>query len=320
MPDHLVMASGGTKRRDDGRNVPLDLQIAAIAERQHGLIRLDQLVRLGLSSSGVRSRVATGRLHRVHRTVYTVGRRSLPRRGTWLAAVFAVPGSALSHLAAAAHRELWKPPGVIDLSVARPVRRRSGPIRIHRVKPFHPEEFGVFAGIPCTSVARTAIDIAPMVGERGVERLIAEAHYRGCYDRRALERAATRNGGRRGIAIVRSVLAATGIERTRTNRELEERFLALTRSAGLQLPLVNERVWTGSDSFLCDFVWPAARLIIETDGRATHVRATQFEEDRRRDAALKLAGWQVVRFSWRQVTAKPDWVASVVARLLNQSG
>ena len=67
----------------------------------------------------------------------------------------------------------------------------------------------MFAGIPCTSVARTAIDIAPMVGERGVERLIAEAHYRGCYDRRALERAATRNGGRRGIAIVRSVLAAT---------------------------------------------------------------------------------------------------------------
>ena len=290
-----------------------------IAERQHGLIRLDQLVRLGLSASAVRSRVAAGRIHRVHRSVYTVGRRSLSRRGTWLAAVFAVPGSALSHLAAAAHRELWKPPGVIDVSVARPVRRRSGPIRIHRVKPFHPEELVVLAGIPCTSVARTAIDIAPMIGERGVERLIAEAHYRGCYDRPALERAVARNRGRHGVAIVRRVLAATGIERTRTNRELEERFLGLVRSVGLPVPLVNERVRAGPEAFLCDFVWPATRLIIETDGRATHTRATQFEEDRRRDAALKLAGWQVVRFSWRQVTAKPDWVASVVASLLNQS-
>jgi very-short-patch-repair endonuclease len=314
------MASGGTKRRDDGRNVPIDLRIAAVAERQHGLIRLDQLVAIGLSASAVRSRVATGRLHRVHRTVYTAGRRSLSRRGTWLAAVFAVPGSALSHLAGAAHRELWKPPGVIDLSVARRVRRRPGPIRIHHVKPFHPEDLEALAGIRCTSVARIAIDIAPMVGQRGVERLIAEAHYKGCYDRAALERAVARNRGRPGIATVRNALATTGVERTRTNRELEERFLALTRSAGLPLPLVNERVRTGSESFLCDFVWPAPRLIVETDGRAAHVRATQFEEDRRRDAGLKLAGWQVVRFSWRQVTTRSDWVVSVVATLLNESG
>jgi hypothetical protein len=39
-----------------------------------------------------------------------------------------------------------------------------------------------------------------------------------------------------------------------------------------------------------------------------------FERDRARDAALLLAGWRVLRFTWRQVTREPERVAAVVRR------
>ncbi len=64
----------------------------------------------------------------------------------------------------------------------------------------------------------------------------------------------------------------------------------------------------------CDFVYPDACLIVETDGRGPHTRDAQFEEDRRRDSILKLGGWEVIRFTWLQVVKQPDWVASTVRR------
>ena len=84
---------------------------------------------------------------------------------------------------------------------------------------------------------------------------------------------------------------------------------------GLPLPLVNEPVRAGDVTFKCDFVW-RSRLIVETDGRRAHLRSRQFEEDRRRDAILKLAGWTVVRFTWRQVIHEPEWVVRVLKDLL----
>jgi very-short-patch-repair endonuclease len=66
-----------------------------------------------------------------------------------------------------------------------------------------------------------------------------------------------------------------------------------------------------------DFHWPPHRLIVETDGRATHDTPHQFEEDRRRDLELTLAGWHVIRVSWRQVINQSGRVAALLrARLL----
>lgn len=245
----------------------------------------------------------------------------LTREGEWLAAVLATgPGTVLSHLSVAAHHGVRKDVPGIDVSTTQSGGRSQSKFRIHRVGPMHPDDFGRMRGIPCTSLPRALIDIAPRIGSRGVELAIAEAQYLKIYDRAAVKAAVGRAAGRPGVAIVRAVLATQGIEHTLTNRELEERFFSLTRRVGLPMPLVNQWVPVGSDSFKCDFVWPDSRLIVETDGRDAHIRYRQFEEDRRRDAQLKLAGWEVVRFTWRQVVEDPKWVFSVVRRLLEQRG
>jgi len=57
-------------------------------------------------------------------------------------------------------------------------------------------------------------------------------------------------------------------------------------------------------------------LIVETDGGQTHLTRHAFETDRRRDADLTVAGYRVVRFTWRRVTDAPGEVAATLRALL----
>src|SRR3954471_486081 len=87
------------------RGPPRDVPLAELAQRQHGVVTLSQLRSLGLTASGVRDRAARGRLHRVHRGVYSVGHPLLTGGGRRMAAVLACgPDAVLSHRSAAA---LW---------------------------------------------------------------------------------------------------------------------------------------------------------------------------------------------------------------------
>jgi hypothetical protein len=54
---------------------PLEARLARLAARQFGVVRRDQLERLGLVRGGIDRRVQAGRLHPVHRGAYAVGVR-----------------------------------------------------------------------------------------------------------------------------------------------------------------------------------------------------------------------------------------------------
>lgn len=89
--------------RESETYVRLDAQVARLAARQHVVFSLAQLVELGLAPRAVQQRAATGRLHRIHRGVYSlVPSELLGWRGRYLAAVLACgPGAVLSHRSAA---------------------------------------------------------------------------------------------------------------------------------------------------------------------------------------------------------------------------
>jgi very-short-patch-repair endonuclease len=66
----------------------------------------------------------------------------------------------------------------------------------------------------------------------------------------------------------------------------------------------------------CDFVWHAQRVVVEVDGWRAHRSKPAFENDRRRDQLLRLHGWQVVRFTWDDVTKDPAHVVAVVSAMV----
>jgi very-short-patch-repair endonuclease len=292
---------------------PLWSLIVRLAERQHGAITRAQLVELGLSDFGIRRRVNDGRLHRVHQGVYAVGRPTLTTQGRFLAAVVSCgPDAALSHFAAAALTKLMPERGArIDVTVPRGgQRRRRGALIIHRAA-LPDGDVTVKEGIRVTTPSRTIVDLADVLSQRQLERVIDEAAYLrlDLGDLRPRE-------GRRGSGNLATVLATHNAGSTRTRSELEERTLSLCQSFRLPAPEVNSSI----AGYEVDFVWREARLIVETDGWAAHGTRQAFERDRHRDAELMAGGWRVLRISYASLEHDPKWVARRIGEALRRAG
>jgi very-short-patch-repair endonuclease len=65
-----------------------------------------------------------------------------------------------------------------------------------------------------------------------------------------------------------------------------------------------------------DLALPAARIAIEVDGWAWHSDVERFRHDRRRQNALVLARWTVLRFTWDDLTRRPDTAISQIQAAL----
>jgi very-short-patch-repair endonuclease len=93
---------------------------------------------------------------------------------------------------------------------------------------------------------------------------------------------------------------------------LEDRFFELCERAGLPLPQVNASV----GPMRVDALWPDRCVAVELDGGDAHGSWAQIKRDRQRELALRGTGLQVVRYTWEQITTRPDEVAADLWRLL----
>jgi very-short-patch-repair endonuclease len=272
-----------------------------------------QLVPLGVTRDAIRHGRRSGWLHPVHRDVYAVGHRALGLRGVHFAAVLACgPHAVLSHRSAA---HLWDvrrtSRSAVDVIVPGRSRMSRKGIDVHRVRHLEPRDVTALDGIPVTTLARTLLDLAEVVPEDHVAKAMEQAERRRLLDLRALEELLDRSPGRRGQRPLRSILRDAALE-PGIREELERRFARLVQEAGLSRPLFNTLV----EGYEVDAYWPDAKLIVELDGYEFHRTRKSFEADRQRDATLLLAGYRVVRFTWRQLTRQPRAVIATVRRLL----
>jgi very-short-patch-repair endonuclease len=278
-----------------------DAIVARLASAGQGVVSRAELLAAGLTVRQVEHRVATRRLHPVRRGVYAVGHRVLTVDGRWRAAVLSCgAGAVLSHATAAAAWDL-RPVGGGSIHVTVPGlggRLRRPGIKVHRSATLAAADITRRRGIPVTSVARTIIDLARTTKGRELEHIVDLADQRGLVDFADLRAA--------NSASLRAVLQ--NYRPTPTRSELEERFLRLCDDHGVARPEANTRI----EGIEVDFVWRDRRLIVEVDGYAYHRSPAAFELDRERDVRLSTAGWRVLRFTWRQVTERPAWVAAAV--------
>ena len=61
-----------------------------------------------------------------------------------------------------------------------------------------------------------------------------------------------------------------------------------------------------------DFAHQGLRIAIEVDGRAYHSDRRSFERDRQRQNTLVVRGWLVLRFTWEQITQRPEEVLAAI--------
>jgi hypothetical protein len=295
----------------------VDGLISRIAERQHGVVSRRGLLEAGISRHSIVHRLSSGRLHRLHRGVYSVGHRILTPDGIRMAAVLAAPGAVLSHRAAAALWEM-RASSMLELTVKRGRRPLAG-IKLHRI-PIRSDEVTSLRGIRVTTNPRTLFDLAGVLPAREVERAINEAEIHRLTDPLSLEDLVDRYPRRRGVRTVKAILARQGVGANVTRSELESRFLALLDKVGLPRPGVNANLLVAGRWIECDCVWRNRRVIVELDGRAAHDTAVAFERDRARDRQLSARGWRLARVTWRQLHEEPEAVISDLRAILDRSG
>lgn len=78
----------------------------------------------------------------------------------------------------------------------------------------------------------------------------------------------------------------------------------------------NHWVPIDQKNYFIDAAIPAARIAIEADGYEFHSTREAFENDRHRQNMLVLAGWTVLRFTWRQLVDDPAGVGEQILRAL----
>ena len=293
-----------------------EVAIAWVAARQLGVITVAQLKAAGVGRGSIARRVANGQLHQVFRGIYLVGHPVALPGALELAGVLACgEGALVSHRSAA---RLWglvkaSPGEVVEVTVVgRDCRSRDG-LRVHGVKRLGARDRGRRLGIPTTSAARTVIDVAATASYEEAERLIAEAYALKLTGEQQILAAADRASNRAGVARIRAILGQPGGPR-RTRSDGERALLRLIRAARLPVPATDVPLL----GFTADFLWPEQRVIVELDGYPAHGHRAAFERDHRRDVVHRDAGYEVLRFTGRQLEQEPFYVLAVTARALDR--
>lgn len=297
---------------------PLGLAVLELARAQHWVVTRVQLLELGVSTQAIGRWLRAGRLHRVHRGVYAVGRPDLPLRGRWLAAVYACgEGALLSHRDGAALADLrYSSRWATDVTAPRSRHGHQG-ITLHRPRSVHPDERAEIDGIRVTSVPRTLLDLADVVPSLQVRRAFEEAIRLGKLDAAALTQTLARGRNRRGYRQLTELLEADDEPRF-TRSELEAMLLDLCRTYDLPLPQTN--VWMPEADGEVDALWRDQRLVVELDSREFHSDPAAFERDRLRDTRLQQFGYRVIRIAHRRLSKQPEAVARDLAALLATGG
>ncbi|MDX6590311.1 MAG: hypothetical protein QOI84_1585 [Solirubrobacterales bacterium] len=292
---------------------PAHRPLAALAERQHGIVSVRQLLGpLGYSTSSVSRAAAAGRLHLVHRSVYAVGHTSLSLHGRCLAAVLACgPGALLSHGSAAWLWGLsaWSP---LPVEVTGPVSRGPRPpVVIHRARRLTDADRALVDGIPVTEVPRTLLDMAARLRPDRLRRLLQRSEELKLFDLPVVDDLLVRTCGHHGGGPLRRAVALYRPPPF-TRSELERHFLALAREAGLPRPATGFNLL----GYELDVYWPELRFAVELDVFETHRTREAFEGDRLRQEDLALAGIESIRVTGKRLEREPDEVMSRIARLL----
>ena len=300
----------------------IDERIAALADRQHGVVARRQLEGpLGIGRRGIESRLRSVRLHRLHAGVYAVGHRVVSREGRWMAAVlFCGTDAVLSHRSAAALWSIGQPTGR-PIEVTTPSKSRSrGPIHRHYSR-LPADEVTTHRGIPVTTVPRTILDLAAVAPPHAVEAALRQAEYLRLHDRLSLPHLLERYPGRKGSRAVRESLARRRETAGRSRSWLEETFLPFLDRIRLPRPQqLNAWIEVGEKRFQVDCFWPASRTIVELDGFAAHGTRIAFREDRARDRRLRAKRYSVIRIAPEQLEDEPAEVAADLRTVLAPPG
>lgn len=281
--------------------------VAELAAMQYGVVARFQLLDLGVTDAYIRARLRAGEWLRLAPGVYCFrGHRPTWERTVWVKYLAAGRGANVSHRsAAAAFRVEGFPRRGVDLTVLHPAHQRVDGATVHQTRFLPPHHVVLFNGRRTTTLARTLVDLSPQLGlkrlELAYEHAIVTQHLDFAKMNRVFRELAV--PGRKGMTKLAHVLDERGPGFVAPASELERHLFEIADLAGLPTPIRQHPLpgHHGVDGCV-DGAIPAARLILEADGRRWHTRIANLARDLARDKQAARVGWDTLRFIHVELT------------------
>ncbi len=293
--------------------VPLDpselvRRSAALLAARPDVVTRAALLDAGTSRSEIDWGLERGRLHRVHRGVYALGRPQLDPAGrAWAAIAACGVGTVLGdHSAAAIYGMIEAVPEPLAVTTTGGTKPRG--VVSRRVK--HAPPGLILDGLPLLAPHQVLIELSATRSQVFLARALAEAEVLRLVDHERLAEQAT------GLRRVRPLLELLEDGPRGTLSGLEDLALPILLGAGFRRPAVNPKVL---GTWRVDFLWEAEKVVLEVDSWTYHATRSHYERDGTKQLDLELAGYTVVRATRRQLEREPLKVVARLARHLRTS-
>jgi hypothetical protein len=291
-------------------------RLSQLAEAQRGVLTRQQLIGLGVTLSSIDAQLSAQRWTKWGSHVVIMHNAEPTRAQLMWAAVLDAghPAALASHTALELHgfKPFAKEASQIHLLIERGAKVTTHPmITVHESRRVKPEYHVQIQGLPCTEVARSAIDAAAWQPwpRFACARVAAVVQQRLC-TAGDLERAMQYVGRVRHKAHLReSIRDIRGGSQALSEIDL----VRLCRRFGLQEP---DRQVKRSDQYgrlrYLDAEWRLAngrRVVLEVDG-AHHLDVDSWQSDIRRERGVVIGGAQVLRATSVEVRVEPSQIAA----------
>ncbi len=284
------------------------------------IVTTAELLKAGWRQDQIRDSTRRGDLLVVRRGIYAEGahaRKLLSLKGgdklLAISAAMALAGTGLGAVVShqsAAHLHKIDLVGRRDLTVhlTRPGADTHAParVRLHSAE-LPAEHVTEFLGLPVTTAARTAIDLARTLPFRaGVVAADSALHHR-LATMDELQAVLAVCSRWRGAATAADVI---GFADGRSESPLESIARVVFRDIGLPAPQPQALIGTADDVARVDFFWGRYRTIVEVDGAVKYADPLRARAQLERDSWLRSLGYEVVHFTWDEITTMPEFVAT----------
>lgn len=211
---------------------------------------------------------------------------------------------------------LWGFEKKLEIPINVSVRWRGhgqGAIGLHHCPALRDEDFAMTERLPVTSVPRTLLDYASTAEQYRLELAIDRADRLDLLDPAAIDRILDDVQGHQGCRRLEKALTIYR-ENGFTRSGGEKKMLAVLADAGIRRPAVNNYI----EGYELDFYWEDEGFAVELDSWEHHRSRRSFEEDRKRQENLTMAGIETIRITGTRLKHEPDRVASRIAEHLDR--
>lgn len=284
----------------------------------NGSARVADLYAIGMSKDQVARRVRNGVFFRVgYGVIGLCGMEDSSVVRASRAVLLAGRGAAACLWTAAELHRLDAPRSdQIHVVVEGPRKRSTRPdVRLHRTRSLSTGHVIAVDAVPTTSVDRTLVDCSSLLDSWQSLRLLDSVSPGRKMWERIHHTASALANGRAGVGAIADATAPDGADRFRST--LERRAADTLRAHGITDGEWNVAVHDARGRVReVDLCFRPARLIVEIDGLRYHERAGTRKRDRAEDRRLLLAGWRILRFTWRDVVHHPAAMIAEITQAL----